>query len=279
MQPEIIAAYSIKGGVGKTATAIHLAHLSALGGAATLLWDLDPQAAATYTLRVAPKVAGGRRRLMSDPSAAITAIKGTDYERLDLLPADFSYRNLDVAFHAEKQQRKQLRRLLEPLGGEYRRVILDCAPGITLVSENVFDVADVLVVPTLPNVLSVRMLAKLLAHRKQAGWRAAVLPFFNMVDRRKATHRDAIRAAGDLGVGMLASVIPNSGMVERVSSSREPVTAAAPQSAAAKAWRALWQEIETRGEHSIRRQQVKRLLREMTQPGSSSPLAADPPAG
>ena len=47
----IVADTSIKGGVGKTTTAVNLAYLSAARGAATLLWDLDPQGAATYALR------------------------------------------------------------------------------------------------------------------------------------------------------------------------------------------------------------------------------------
>ena len=45
---KVMATYNIKGGVGKTSTAVNLAYLSARSGRRTLLWDLDPQAAATY---------------------------------------------------------------------------------------------------------------------------------------------------------------------------------------------------------------------------------------
>ncbi|MHB8478720.1 MAG: ParA family protein [Steroidobacteraceae bacterium] len=48
---KIIAVTNIKGGVGKTTTAVNLAFLCAAGGRPTLLWDLDPQAAATYVLQ------------------------------------------------------------------------------------------------------------------------------------------------------------------------------------------------------------------------------------
>src|SRR5947199_2640277 len=85
----VLATYNVKGGVGKTSAAVNLAYLAARDGAATLLWDLDPQGASTYLFRVKPKVKGGTRRLVKGRSDTAARIKGTDYERLDLLPADF----------------------------------------------------------------------------------------------------------------------------------------------------------------------------------------------
>ena len=89
----VLATYNIKGGVGKTSAAVNLAYLAALDGARTLLWDLDPQGASTYLFRVKPKVKGGGRKLVRGKSDVDALIKGTDFERLDLLPADFSYRH------------------------------------------------------------------------------------------------------------------------------------------------------------------------------------------
>ena len=57
----VLAIYQLKGGVGKTATAVNLSALFARQGSPTLLWDLDPQGAATYYFRIAPKVEGGRK--------------------------------------------------------------------------------------------------------------------------------------------------------------------------------------------------------------------------
>jgi len=59
---EIIAISSIKGGVGKTTTAVHLAYLSAAAGWRTLLWDLDPQGGATYSLGVDAALNGAASR-------------------------------------------------------------------------------------------------------------------------------------------------------------------------------------------------------------------------
>ena len=93
---KVIACYNIKGGVGKTASAVNLSYLSAREGKATLVWDLDPQGASSFYFRVKPKVKGGARRLIQRKRALDDAIKATDYDQLDLIPADFSYRNLDL---------------------------------------------------------------------------------------------------------------------------------------------------------------------------------------
>ena len=60
---KILATYNIKGGVGKPATAVNLAHLAAREGARTLVWDLDPQGAASFYFRIKPKVKGFRKLL------------------------------------------------------------------------------------------------------------------------------------------------------------------------------------------------------------------------
>ena len=61
---KIIAITNIKGGVGKTTTAVNLAYLSAAGGQRTLLWDLDPQGAATWLLRCQPGERPSAKKLL-----------------------------------------------------------------------------------------------------------------------------------------------------------------------------------------------------------------------
>ncbi len=192
---KIYATYNIKGGVGKTTAAVNLAHLAAADGARTLLWDLDPQGAASFLFRIKPRVKGGGEALIRGTRTLDGAIKGTDFERLDLIPADFTYRNMDLLLDgAAKKPARKLARLLEPLAAEYDTVFLDCPPGISLVSENVMHAADVLLVPLIPTTLSVRTLNQLTDF--VAGFngdRPAVRAFFSMVDRRKRLHTDTIK--------------------------------------------------------------------------------------
>ena len=57
-----VAIYNMKGGVGKTTTAVNLSYLAAAAGQRVLLWDLDPQAASSFAFRVQPRVAGFNKK-------------------------------------------------------------------------------------------------------------------------------------------------------------------------------------------------------------------------
>ena len=239
----VLASYNIKGGVGKTSAVVNLAYLAAREGANTLLWDLDPQGASTYLLRVKPKVKGGGRRLVHGKTDADARIKGTDYERLDLLPADFSYRHMDLHLDDAKRPTRRLARVLAPLVPEYDYVFLDCPPSISLVSESVFEAADALLIPLLPATLSARPLDYI---EEVAGSAARPLPFFSMVDSRKRMHRDVMERYRAERPEMLRTVVPLAADVERMGLARAPLDEFAPRGAAAGAFRELWTEIRER---------------------------------
>jgi cellulose biosynthesis protein BcsQ len=240
----VLATYNIKGGVGKTSAAVNLAYLAARDGFRTLLWDLDPQAASTYLFRVKPDVAGGVRKLMRLKTPVAGLLKGTDYPGLDLLPADFSYRHMDLALDNFKRPTRRLARVLEPLADEYDYVFLDCPPSISLVSESVFEVADALLVPIIPATLSSRtfdQLEPLVADGPQ------VLAFFSMVEARKSLHREVMgRLRRIHRLTLLGAAIPSSDDVERMGVEREPVATFAPGTRAAFAYEALWLDVRLR---------------------------------
>ncbi|NEX22086.1 AAA family ATPase [Thiorhodococcus mannitoliphagus] len=244
----ILATYNIKGGVGKTAAAVNLAYLAAKRGERTLLWDLDPQAAATYYFRVEPKVAGGGQGLLRGGKKGTTldeVIKGTDFPGLDLVPADFSFRNFDLMLDDAKGSTKQLRKLLRPLEDDYDLVFLDCPPSISLVSESAFRAANALLVPVIPTTLSARTLEQLLefleGQARLDGLK--VLPFFSMVDRRKRLHLESMAELPTRWPQFLKTSIPYASDVERMGVQRMPLPAYAPLSPAALAYQSLWAEV------------------------------------
>ena len=244
---KVIATYNIKGGVGKTAAAVNLAYLAARDGYRVLLWDLDPQGAASYLFRIKPRVKGGGKALIHGRRSMDGAIKGTDFERLDLLPADFTYRNLDLMLGAGKQPARRLATLLAPLKGEYDAIFLDCPPSISLLSESVLHAADLLLVPLIPTTLSVRTLDQLTEFIGEFnGHQPAILAFFSMIDRRKRLHMQIAEELPAKRSDFATAAIPALSVIEQMSVHRAPVSSFSPRSQAARQYAELWHEARDR---------------------------------
>jgi len=245
----VLATYNIKGGVGKTSAAVNLSYLASRDGLRTLLWDLDPQGGSTYLFRIKPKVRGGGDKLVRLKSDVDQLIKGTDHPGLDLLPADFSYRHMDLALDRFKRPTRRLARVLKPLYDEYDWVFLDCPPSISLVSESVFETADVILVPIVPATLSSRTIEQLdavVADARKGKGRVQVLAFFSMVDGRKKLHREVMERLRAQRGDVLEAAIPASAVVERMGVHRDAVGVSAPRSRAATAYESLWTEVRQR---------------------------------
>ncbi len=241
----IIAVYNIKGGVGKTATSVNLSYMSAATGNNTLLCDLDPQGSASYYFRVKAKKKFTADLFLKGGGGLERSIRGTDYENLDILPADFSFRNFDITLNDMKKSKKRLHRVLEPLTGAYKHLFLDCPPNITLLSENIFYVADIILIPFIPTTLSRLSFSKLLDFFKESGIdRNKLFVVFSMVEKRKRIHRDIMcHFKGRKQV--LSNVIPYVTDVERMGLYRQPVPAYRPNSRAGLAYSELWHELES----------------------------------
>lgn len=241
---KIVACYNIKGGVGKTATAVNLAWLAARDGLLTLICDLDPQGAASFYFRTTAKIKGGGRSLLAGEREIHELVRGTEYQLLDILPADFSFRHLDIRLEESKKPTRRLRKLLKPLATTYDVIFLDCPPSISLVSEAIFEAADLLLVPVIPTTLSLRTLEQLQSFLAEHGPDdLQLLPFFSMVDRRKALHRDLLDQPGIACPGWLRTHIPYASEVEQMGLRQAPVGEFAAYSRPGLAFEALWAEL------------------------------------
>ena len=245
---KVLASYNLKGGVGKTATAVNLAYLAAAEGQRTLLWDLDPQGAASFYYQVETGDEGtGVKKLLEGKRDLEGLVQHTPYEGLDLLPPDFSYRKLDVSLAETRRPSEQLSRLLRPLVEAYDLVVLDTPPSLSLLAEAIFHLSDALLVPTIPTPLSLRALEQIhehLSHKKLDD--VTVLPFLSMVDRRKRLHREPEWLIKASPWKILRSQIPYASVVELMGVVRRPVVSFAPSSPAGVAYQSLWSEVKRR---------------------------------
>ncbi|TLZ34975.1 MAG: ParA family protein [Gammaproteobacteria bacterium] len=249
----ILAITNIKGGVGKTTTAVNLGYLCAAGGWTTLLWDLDAQGGATYALGCDEHEHASAAKLVAGKRELPELILASGYPGLDLLPADFSYRKFAVHLARRRHPTERLLKMTRSLREIYAALFLDCPAGISLLSESVLRAADAVIVPLVPTPLSVRMLVQLQDFVTHEGWKdLKLLPFFSMVDRRRTLHRELIVEARDRFPAMLTTEVPYWSEIERMSVRRAPLPAVAPAGDAARIYRTLWSEIRDRLEASAR---------------------------
>lgn len=245
---KIIACYSNKGGVGKTASAVNLAYAYAQSGARTLLCDLDPQGASGFYFRVKPSKKLKEAKFFEDVEKFTNAIRGSDYENLDILPANLTFRDFDIFLSRMKNSRSRLKKALQGVDGDYDVILLDCPPNLSVLSEAVFKAADHIVVPVIPSTLTERTFAQLVEFFDEQGLKVKKLkPFFSMVQARKTLHADTIERMRKSYKGtFMQTHLPFSTDVEKMGVHREPTMVFAGNRPAGRAYKALWQELEKR---------------------------------
>lgn len=238
-----LALYNIKGGVGKSAAAVNLAYLAAASGIHTVVWDLDSQAAASWYLHASGEESK-LKRVLDGGTPLGRLVKPTPYERLSVIPAEFSYRYFDILLKKVEPPREALKRLLKPFSEQYSLAVLDCPPAISHLAENVFVAADLILVPVVPTWLSLRAYEQLREFFEAEGLPAKKLrPFFSMVDRRRGLHREMLEHPPAALKQLLKPYVPYSSMVERMGEHRAPLAAYAPaEDPALLAYAELWLE-------------------------------------
>ena len=242
---KVVSCYSIKGGVGKTATSVNMAYMAAKSGMRTLLIDLDPQGASSFYFRVKPSKKQQGKRLINASHALLKQVKASDVDNLDIIPAHMSFRNFDALLSQLKKSNNRLNKTFSKLSSEYDLIILDCPPTISYLSEAVFTASDVIFVPVIPTTLSERTYEQLLEFfKKKAFPKKRIIPFFTMVQSQKSLHKNTMNSMNNRYSRFLNSTIPFSVDIESMGEHRAPVGVFAKHRPANKAYQSLWKEMD-----------------------------------
>jgi chromosome partitioning protein len=147
-----IAVINMKGGTGKTTTAVHLAAGLAARGRRVLLVDADPQGNVGHVLNVHP--ARTLYHLMRDEARVDQVIAGGVRERLDVIASSTAAFSLDQQLAGAMQRETILARRLQGLSA-YDVVVLDSSPAMSLMTYNALLYANEVVVPVAMDSMSI----------------------------------------------------------------------------------------------------------------------------
>ncbi|MFT3748054.1 MAG: ParA family protein [Agriterribacter sp.] len=240
----IIALYNLKGGVGKTASCVNFAYLAAKDGYKTLLWDIDPQGSTSFYYQAKSKHKGGIKKMVEKDADLEDAVMATDHENLDIIPADISIKSFDIMMEELKFSKKRLKSLLQPFNKQYDFVFLDCPPGFSVLSENIFNASDIVLMPVIPTTLSIRTyeMTKEYFREKDIDL-SKMMCFFTMADLRKNMHNEIMETLYK-DKKFFENYIPYLSDVEKMGVHKAPLEAFAKSGYAAKCYRDLWEEIK-----------------------------------
>ncbi len=240
-----IALYNLKGGVGKTTSAVNLAYLAAEAKKNTVLWDWDPQGAASWYCGVDESKAKAIKVISQGvPIGALQ--KTTPYPRLTVIPADLSLRKTDIELAGVDGPRKLVQKLVKPLSEDTSILIFDCPPMLSPSIEYVLSGVDLVLVPMIPSPLSLRAMRQVeefFKNKKRSPRK--IVGFFNMVDLRRTIHTQTLKNAKYLPLDIMDCYVPMDSAAEKMSHYRKPLTSYSKTGRAAQAYRAMWREIRS----------------------------------
>lgn len=241
-----------KGGVGKTTTAVNLAAALAVAGLPTLLIDMDPQGNASTGLGLSrAQRFGGTYKLLMNGTLDRQAIRATCVANLSLIASDMDLAGAEIELVNEKRREFRLRTALTELAafGAYQVILLDCPPGLGLLTLNALVAASGVIVPlqcefyALEGISGLMQTIEAVRRRLNNQLRLCGI-LLTMFDRRNTLSGLVEKDARDhFGDWVFEGMVPRNIRVSEAPSHGLPVILYDPKSSGALAYTALAAEI------------------------------------
>ena len=241
---KVIGLYNLKGGVGKTAAAVNFSYLSSKKGFKTLIWDLDPQGAATYYFNQNTPSDFHLKKIIHHNESLSGNISKTEFPLLSIIPSSFSFRKIDALLDDVKKSKKRLNEIIKHSKVKFDFVFLDCPPGLSLLAENIFFASDYILCPLVPSPLSIRSYEQIVSYYIEHELDLSkIIPFLSMVETRRKLHKESITELQEKIPNLCHKLIPYLSDIEKMGIHRKPVNSFSPACKASKAFESLWEEI------------------------------------
>lgn len=165
-KPLVIAISNLKGGVGKTETAVDLGKKIAIEGLRALLLDFDAQGTATLIssglipdleLKYEDTITNV---LVSQPNDLKKIILKTHFDGFDIVPANLAIQDCDLLLPNERENNQEqlgspylrLTKALKTVKDDYDVIVIDCGPNLGILTLNAIIACDGLIIPIPPSM-------------------------------------------------------------------------------------------------------------------------------
>jgi len=271
-----IAVYNIKGGVGKTTTSVNLACFLAKSGLSVLLWDLDPQGGSSFFFNRQNHNANTHNRLFDRYIKIYDVIHSTPSYQIDVISNDPLFSDQFMT-HASRMtalsfgNNDLINITLSEVEDDYDVCILDCSPGRFKLHDNIFNAADLILIPNLPAPLSIYCNNMLMdTMQRDLSLAKKVLSFYNMVQVGKTLHKQYLDDRRHAS-WMLHRYIPFYADIELITLTKESMFHQLKECKATLCYYNLWLEICERMQWQLPEIKAKVIDIDQEQPSELSP--------
>ena len=245
-----IAVANQKGGVGKTTTTINLSAALAEQGKKVLLVDLDPQGNATSGVGVDKRdLENTVYELFVGTTTLDECLLETDFLNLSVLPANINLSGAEIDLIDMENREYHLKDILQQIKDDYDFILIDCPPSLNMLTVNAMTAADTVLVPIQCEYYALEGLSQLIhtinlvkkrlnPHLQLEG------VVFTMYDARTKLSMQVVENVKQtLKENIYNTIIPRSIKLAEAPSYGMPITAYAPTSPGADAYRLLAMEV------------------------------------